>query len=57
MYYGPLLKYYNLKAGGYSSPQILNNEPYTNKTDVWSFGIILYVLLFKEFPFKAEGLS
>jgi serine/threonine protein kinase len=29
----------------YMSPQILNNENYSIKTDVWSLGIIFYELV------------
>jgi len=36
----------------YMPPQILNNEKYTYKCDVWSTGMLLYELLFGEFPWK-----
>lgn len=26
----------------YMSPQVLNQKPYTNKTDVWSLGVMYY---------------
>lgn len=40
------------------SPQILRNEKYTKKCDVWSLGILTYTLLFNKAPFmpgKGEG--
>ena len=36
------------------SPQILKGEPFTNKTIIWSLGIIIYYLLFKEYPFNGK---
>ncbi len=36
------------------SPQILKGESFTNKTIIWSLWIIIYYLLFKEYPFKGE---
>ncbi|CAD8113336.1 unnamed protein product [Paramecium sonneborni] len=34
----------------YMSPQILKNEKYTNKCDIWSIGIILYQVLYGYTP-------
>ena len=35
----------------YMAPEILNNEGYGEKCDVWSFGIMIYYLKHNEFPF------
>lgn len=35
----------------YMPPEIINREDYIDKVDVWSFGIILYYLRYKRFPF------
>jgi len=36
----------------FMSPQILSNEKYSYKTDVYSVGIVLYTLLFGgEYPY------
>ena len=35
----------------YYSPQIVNHEKYSNKTDIWSAGIICYELANKKYPF------
>ena len=34
------------------APEILNDEEYTNKCDLWSLGIIIYQLYKKDFPYK-----
>ena len=41
----------------YMAPQILNNENYNYKCDLWSVGIILYQLFFNKFPFTADTES
>ena len=38
----------------YMSPEILNGEKYDEKTDLWSLGIVIYSLLFKEMPFPVR---
>ncbi len=36
------------------SPEVLKDEPYNNKCDLWSLGVIIYQLCFKEFPYDAK---
>ena len=36
------------------APEILMNRAYTSKADLWSIGIIIYHLLFKDLPFKGK---
>ena len=40
---------------GYVAPEILNDRPYTTKVDVFSCGIIFYILLTGKIPFN--GMS
>jgi serine/threonine-protein kinase ULK/ATG1 len=35
------------------SPQILQQDKYTYQTDVWSLGITVYYMVFKQMPWKA----
>jgi len=35
----------------FMSPEMASNSGYTTRTDVWSFGVIVYALLFGRFPF------
>ena len=37
------------------APEILMNRAYTSKADLWSIGIIIYHLLFKDLPFKGRN--
>lgn len=39
----------------YSSPECFKGEPLTEKSDVWSLGIVFYELLFNELPFQGES--
>ena len=36
----------------YMSPQVLNQQSYTNKTDIWSLGILYYELMFAKLPYS-----
>ena len=36
------------------SPELLKRDNVTNKCDIWSLGIILYLLCFKEYPYKGK---
>ncbi|XP_039092008.1 serine/threonine-protein kinase Nek5 [Hyaena hyaena] len=40
----------------YLSPEICQNKPYNNKTDIWSLGCVLYELCTLERPFEANSL-
>ena len=37
------------------APEILMNRAYTSKADLWSIGVIIYHLLFKDLPFKGRN--
>ena len=39
----------------YMSPQIVKQEPYTNKCDIWSCGVILYIMLSGCPPFQGKS--
>lgn len=38
----------------YMAPELIQKKPYNYKVDVWSLGVILYFMLFKEFPFRSS---
>lgn len=38
----------------YCSPEIILNHPHTKATDVWSFGIVVHVMLTLRLPFLAH---
>ncbi|XP_018103102.1 serine/threonine-protein kinase Nek5 isoform X2 [Xenopus laevis] len=40
----------------YLSPEICENKPYNNKTDIWSLGCVLYELCSLKHPFEAGSL-
>ena len=37
------------------APEILNNEENNLKSNIWSLGIIIYYMLFKEYPYNGES--
>lgn len=37
------------------APEVLNAQPYTEKADLWSVGVIMYQILFDEYPFFANS--
>jgi len=42
---------------GYVAPEIINSVPYNKEVDMWSSGVILYVLLSGYPPFYSEDLN
>ena len=38
----------------YMAPEILQGNKYGRECDLWSLGIIIYTLFFKEFPFDGD---
>ncbi|KAL4460009.1 hypothetical protein ABPG74_003535 [Tetrahymena malaccensis] len=36
----------------FMAPEICNQQPYTNKVDIWAIGIVLYRLVYLKFPFE-----
>ena len=40
----------------YAAPEIIKKEKYSISADIWSFGIILYVLLYGRFPFFSSNI-
>ena len=41
----------------YSSPEVWNDEPYDNKSDIWSLGCVTYEMLTLHPPFRAESMD
>jgi serine/threonine protein kinase len=40
----------------YVSPEIVDNQPYGLKADIWALGVVLYELLALELPFRGRNL-
>ena len=41
----------------YCSPEVVMGKRYNHKSDVWSFGVILFLITTKKYPFEADGKS
>lgn len=39
----------------YMAPEILNSQPYTNKSDLWSVGIIMYQMVYGRTPYHSAS--
>ena len=39
----------------FNAPEILKKEKYIEKCDLWSLGVVIYVLCFKEYPYKGDN--
>lgn len=41
----------------YMAPQIFKKEVYDNKVDVWAVGVLMYRMLYGDFPFKSINME
>jgi serine/threonine protein kinase len=41
----------------YMAPELLQNQQYNIKSDIWSLGIIMYEIVMKDHPFKSNNIS
>lgn len=41
----------------YISPEILNNQLYTNAVDIWSMGVLLYAMVLGYLPFRSNNAA
>jgi NIMA (never in mitosis gene a)-related kinase len=40
----------------YASPEVWNDKPYDNKSDIWSLGCVLYEMITLLPPFRATSM-
>lgn len=43
--------YSHLGTSIYKSPEMLKGDEYSSKTDIWSLGIMIYLMLFGKYPY------
>ena len=41
----------------YASPEVWNEQPYDNKSDIWSLGCVLYEMITLRPPFRAQNME
>jgi calcium/calmodulin-dependent protein kinase I len=44
-------------SGGYVAPEVLIRQGHDKQCDMWSLGIIVYILLSGTMPYKAENFE
>ena len=42
----------NIGTGEYKAPEVVYKDDYDNKSDLFSIGVMMYQLLFNEYPFE-----
>ena len=42
-------------APKYTAPEILSGGSFDKKSDLWSLGVIIYILFFREYPYKGSS--
>jgi NIMA (never in mitosis gene a)-related kinase len=40
----------------YASPEIWKDQPYNQKSDIWSLGCLIYELIAHQTPFRAKDM-
>ena len=51
-----LTKKFSTKIGtcNYMAPEVLEGKSYNAECDLWSIGIMMYILFFKKFPYVGD---
>lgn len=47
----------NCGSAPYMSPEMVSGKQYWQKTDVWSFGVTAYVLIYGDFPYMPKEMT
>lgn len=47
----------HFKINGFMSHELLTAQPLDNKSDIWSLGVILFIILFGKYPFIGDSLE
>lgn len=41
----------------YMAPEVLKNEEYSVKADIWSLGVVLFEILFGKCPYEESSIA
>jgi len=41
----------------YMAPEVIKNEKYSSKVDVWALGVLTYIMLSNKMPFEGSNVE
>jgi len=49
-----IIKRFSVGTPVYMAPETVQSNTYSEKSDIWSLGVVLYLMIFKEIPYNLK---